>query len=65
MTNTNQATTTVSTDRLRHLEALAAVVYAFVEEARYIDAHYNQAYTDMARELRALGYQIRQDIPAE
>jgi hypothetical protein len=33
--------------------------------AEIIDAHFAPSYTDMARELRALGYQIRQDIPIE
>jgi hypothetical protein len=51
------------TDRLAHLEALAELVYQFVEQARAIDARYTPEYADLARELRALGYQVRADIP--
>ena len=65
MADTNQPTTTVSSERLKHLEALVAVVSEFVEEARYIDAHYDGRYGAKARELRALGYQVRDDIPLE
>ncbi len=50
-------------DRRTHLEALARIVYRFVEQARAIDARYNPDYADMARELRALGYDVRADIP--
>lgn len=50
-------------ERLVHLEALAQVVYRFVEQARAIDAHHTPAYSDMARALRALGFAVRDDIP--
>jgi hypothetical protein len=56
-------TTTVDAERLAHLEALADVVFTFVKDARYIDAHFDQHYTDMGHELRALGYRVRDDIP--
>ncbi len=49
-------------ERFAHLEALAALVYDFVEEARAIDAVYNPYYAGLARELRALDYVVRDDI---
>ncbi len=55
--------TLVDADRLAHLEALAELVSRFVEQARAIDARYAPEYTDLAHELRALGYQVRADIP--
>jgi hypothetical protein len=54
---TNQPTTHTQHDaqRVAHLEALAQLVYRFVEHARAIDARYTPEYADMARELRPLG----------
>jgi hypothetical protein len=51
-------------ERLAHLEALAQIVYRFVEEARAIDARYAPEYGEMAHELRALGYTVRADVPS-
>lgn len=58
-----QPNAAISSERLQHLEALAALVFRFIEEARYIDAVYDPAYSGLAQELRALGYQVRSDIP--
>jgi hypothetical protein len=61
---TNQpAPPPADSERIVHLEALAQLVHRFVEQARAIDAQYAPVYTDMARELRALGYTVRADIP--
>jgi len=57
--STEEAMADIGSERLRHLEALASLISDFLEEARYIDAYYNQASSDMARELRALGYHAR------
>lgn len=55
--------TQADAERVTHLEALAQLVYHFVEQARAIDARYIPEYAEMARELRALGYDVRADIP--
>ena len=63
MTNPPTMHAQADAERIAHLEALAQLVYHFVEQARAIDARYSPEYAEMARELRALGYDVRADIP--
>ena len=65
MSENRTTTVPVTTERLAHLEALAVLMHRFIEEARAIDARYNPDYAAMARELRALGFAVREDVPTD